>query len=129
MFSEEHLEKMKEGIHLFNEQKYWESHEALEEVWLEDRNDPVRNVYWAVIQVAAACIHFRDENLIGAQGMISKAKEKFKRCRDFGIVSGLLKEELQWETLEEIVNRVPDSKISSLEDFEELFNFRFEKYL
>jgi hypothetical protein len=120
---------MKEGIHLFNEQKYWESHEALEEVWLEDRNDPVRNVYWAVIQVAAACIHFRDENLIGAQGMISKAKEKFKRCRDFGIVSGLLKEELQWETLEEIVNRVPDSKISSLEDFEELFNFRFEKYL
>lgn len=72
-FSPSHLEKMKEGLTLFNEQKYWECHEALEDVWMEDRNDNARNVYWAVIQVAAACIHYRDSNLIGAQGKIGRA--------------------------------------------------------
>jgi hypothetical protein len=118
---------MQEGLILFNQQKYWECHEALEEIWMEDRNDPVRNVYWAVIQVAAACIHYRDSNLIGAQGMIGKAKEKFKRCRDLGVLNSVLNDELNWDILERIVFKIPDAAISKLEDFKELFDFRFKK--
>ncbi len=87
MFDADHLQKMAESIRLFNQQKYWECHEALEDLWMEDRQDPVRNVYWAVIQVAAACIHYRDSNLVGCQGMIAKAKEKFRRCRELNVVS------------------------------------------
>jgi uncharacterized protein len=127
VFTNEHLQKMQEGLILFNQQKYWECHEALEEIWMEDRNDPVRNVYWAVIQVAAACIHYRDSNLIGAQGMIGKAKEKFKRCRDLGVLNSLLNDELNWDILERIVFKIPDAAISKLEDFKELFDFRFKK--
>jgi predicted metal-dependent hydrolase len=128
VFAEEHLKKMEEGIHLFNEQKYWECHEALEEVWLEDRQDPVRNIYWAVIQVAAACIHYRNSNLIGCQGMISKAKEKFKRCREFHVLSDLALKYLDWVELEQLALKIPDGASSKIEDFEELYKFRFKTY-
>ena len=108
MFTEEHLKKMADGVRLFNEQKYWECHEALEEVWLEDRQDPTRNVYWAVIQVAASCIHYRDKKIIGAQGMIMKSKEKFRRCRDMHILTDLAFKYLDWQELEDIVMKIPD---------------------
>ena len=129
MFAKEHLEKMEEGLRLFNDQKYWECHEAFEELWLEDRQDPIRNIYWAVIQVAAACIHYRDQNLIGAQGMITKAKEKFRRCRDLRVLNDLALKFLDWVELEEIVFKIPDGHQAKLEDFKELFNFRFKFYL
>jgi uncharacterized protein len=119
---------MEEGVRLFNEQKYWECHESLEDVWMEDRNDPARNVYWAVIQVAAACIHYRNENLIGAKGMLSKSKEKFRRCRDQHILTDLCFKFLDWEELEALVFKVPDQN-SELKDFKNIFDFRFKHYL
>ena len=128
MFDQEHLEKMHLGIKLFNEQKYWECHEALEDVWMEDRQDPIRNIYWAVIQVAAACIHYRNGNLIGCQGMITKAREKFKRCRDMHLLSDLAFKSLDWQELEGIVARIPTGDESKLGDFKELFEFRFKSF-
>jgi predicted metal-dependent hydrolase len=116
---------MQEGIELYNEQKYWECHEVFEDLWREDLHDPIRYIYWAVIQVAAACIHYRDKNLIGAQGMIAKAKEKFKHCRDSHILSELAYDKLQWDKFEELAMKIPDSSTSKLEDFREIFDFRF----
>ena len=127
-FSPEHLAKMQKGIEDFNGQKYWECHESLEDVWMEDRNDPARNVYWAVIQVAAACLHFREGNLVGAQGMIFKAKEKFKRCREQHILTDLAFKYLDWDELEKRVLRIPEGAHSTLLDFAELFEFRFRNY-
>jgi uncharacterized protein len=126
-FTPEHLLKMKEGVALFNQQMYWECHESLEDAWMEDRNDPARNVYWAVIQVAATCIHYRDNNLIGAKGMIAKAIEKFKRCREQKILTEIVFKSLDWQGLEDLVLalRVEDSKI---EDFSALYDFRFKNY-
>lgn len=126
-FTSEHLIKMKEGVELFNEQKYWECHEALEDLWMEGRNDSARNVYWAVIQVAASCIHYRDGKLIGASGMLFKAKEKFKRCRDQNILTDLAFKYLDWQELEDLVFDIKD-KDSTLSDFNSLFNFRFKNY-
>ena len=126
-FSPEHLEKMQEGVELFNEQKYWECHESLEDVWLEDRGDLARNVYWAVIQVAAACIHYRDSKIVGSQGMIVKAKEKFIRCRDKNILTQLAFDYLDWEELEKLVMTIPE-KEAKLEDFARLYEFRFKNY-
>lgn len=127
-FSTEHLVKMEEGIAHFNQQKYWECHEDFEHLWLDDTTDPARNVYWAIIQVAAACIHFRDSNLIGCQGMIRKAKEKFQRCRDQHILTELAFKNLDWEELEKIVMKIPPADQSKLENFAELFEFRFKHY-
>jgi len=127
-FTPEHLKKIQEGINLFNEQKYWECHESLEDLWMEDRQDNARNVYWAIIQVAAACIHYRDSNLIGAQGMINKAKEKFKRCHDLNVLTDLVFKFLDWKKLEKIVSEIPSGKDAVLGDFENLWNFRFKHY-
>jgi uncharacterized protein len=126
-FTPEHLAKMQEGIELFNEQKYWECHESFEDLWMEDKNDPARNVYWAIIQVAAACIHYRDSKIIGAQGMVNKAKEKFRRCREQHILTPLAFTYLDWEELETLVMKIKD-KDAQLSDFEELFDFRFKNY-
>ncbi|MFA5583450.1 MAG: DUF309 domain-containing protein [Bacteriovoracaceae bacterium] len=127
-FSPEHLNKMEEGIALFNEQKYWECHESFEDLWMEDRNDNARNIYWAIIQVAAACIHYRNENIIGAQGMITKARQKFERCHNLNVLTDIAYEYLDWKELEEIVMRIPEGTSSNLEDFSELFSFRFKNY-
>jgi hypothetical protein len=128
MFQEEHLERMQEGIILFNQQKYWECHEVFEDLWAEDAHDPVRYIYWAIIQVAAACIHYRDKNLIGAQGMVFKAKEKFKKAHDLHILSDLALQKLDWEELEHLAMRVPETQKSSLQDFEDLYSFRFKNF-
>lgn len=126
-FTPEHLLKMEESINLFNEQKYWECHETLEDLWMEDRQDTARNVYWAVIQVAAACIHYRDSKIIGAQGMINKAKEKFRRCHEQNILTPSLSMYLDWGELEKLTMEIPD-KDATLDQFVKLFNFRFKNY-
>ncbi|NOT78981.1 MAG: DUF309 domain-containing protein [Bacteriovoracaceae bacterium] len=122
-FELEHLAIMEEGILLYNAQKYWECHEDLEHHWLEEPG-PLRNVYWAVIQVAAAMIHYREGNLVGARGLIFKAKQKFERTEQFNIESELLQSELSWEELKSLVRAVPAE--SQLSDFKKLYDFRFK---
>lgn len=122
-FELEHLAIMEEGILLYNAQKYWECHEDLEHHWLEEPG-PLRNVYWAVIQVAAAMIHYREGNLVGARGLIFKAKQKLERIEQFNIESELLKSELSWEELKSLVRAVPAE--SQLSDFKKLYDFRFK---
>jgi len=119
---------MEESVNLFNEQMYWECHESLEDLWMDDKGDQGRDVYWAVIQVAAACIHYRDGNLIGAKGMTSKAKEKFRRCRDRQVLTDLVLKYLDWGELEQLVMMIRDTD-PVLEDFDDLYNFRFKNYL
>jgi hypothetical protein len=122
-FNKEHLELVKVGVILFNAQKYWECHEDLEHHWLEEPG-PLRNVYWAIIQVAAAMIHYRENNLIGARGLIVKAKQKIDRCEKMGIENNLLYDNLDWLKFKSLINAVPAEP--QLEDFKELFEFRFK---
>lgn len=126
-FTPDHLFKIKEGVELFNEQKYWECHEVLEDLWMEDRMDAARNVYWAIIQVAAACIHYRDGKITGALGMVKKAKEKFRRCHEQHVLTPIVLKYLDWEELETLVMSIKEQD-AMLSDFEALFNFRFTHY-
>ncbi|HEX4214864.1 MAG TPA: DUF309 domain-containing protein [Candidatus Dormibacteraeota bacterium] len=54
------------GVRLFNEGRYWDAHEAWEEVWMPDRWGPDRGFYKGLIQVAAGCIHYQRRNRRGA---------------------------------------------------------------
>lgn len=121
-FTQDNLATVRHGIELFNAQKYWECHEDLEHHWLEEAG-PLRNVYWAIIQVAAAMIHYRDGNIIGARGLIFKAKQKFDRCESFHIESPILDKYLSWTVLKKLVRQVPAEP--ELNDFKNLFEFRF----
>lgn len=125
-FTHEHLKKMKPGIEVFNNQMYWECHEELEHVWLEDRGDDVRNVYWAIIQVAAALVHYENANEIGAQGLLKKAKEKFLRVKNMGIDNQLVYDHLDWKELNTLVFELNDD--AKIEEFSKLYNFRFKNY-
>lgn len=115
---------MAEAIKLYNARKYWECHENLEHYWLEEPG-PIRNIYWAVIQVAAAMIHYRENNLIGAIGLLKKAKEKFQRVEKHNLENELLNNLLSWGTLKEKCNKIPD--MPRLEDFADLYEFKFKE--
>jgi hypothetical protein len=125
MFTEIHLKKMKPGIEVFNNQLYWECHEELEHIWIEDRGDPARDVYWAVIQVAAALVHYQNQNLIGAQGMIKKAKEKFLRCEK--MENELMNKFLSWQTFKKMTFELKED--FDLNELKPLFDFRFKDYV
>jgi len=56
---------LERGIALFNEGRYWEAHEAWEEVWTLDRRGPERSFYKGLIQVAAGCLHYLRGNRRG----------------------------------------------------------------
>ncbi len=126
-FGPEHLKKVKAGIECFNQEQYWECHEELEHVWLEDRADPARNVYWAIIQVAASLYHVREGNIIGARGLLKKSKEKFRRCEDMNIETDLCYKYLSWQELKQLVFAI-DSEHSELSDFKALYGFQFKHY-
>jgi predicted metal-dependent hydrolase len=122
-FNKTHLQIIEEGIRLFNAQRYWECHEDLEHHWMEEPG-PIRNIYWAVIQVAASLIHYRNGNLVGARGLLQKAKQKFDRCDQFKIESELLEKNLSWTELKLMVREIPAE--AELSHFKKLFEFRFK---
>jgi hypothetical protein len=49
------------GIRLFDAGRYWEAHEAWEEVWMHDRRGPESGFYKGLIQVAPAAFTTRGE--------------------------------------------------------------------
>lgn len=52
---------------LFNEQEFYECHEVLEDLWLEETTCPERPFYQGLIQTATAFYHLRNGNLTGAR--------------------------------------------------------------
>ena len=124
-FSIEHLKNMKLGIELFNQQKYWECHEELEDHWLEDTADNARYVYWAVIQVATSLFHYRQDNILGAEGMLKKAKEKLLKCESLKVETSILFDAINWDKFKKLVRDVPD-KNSELSNYKSLYVFRFK---
>ncbi|TCZ74282.1 DUF309 domain-containing protein [Paenibacillus albiflavus] len=55
---------------------YFECHESLEELWLEEAKDPF---YQGLLQVAVALYHHRNENVSGALKLMRSALDKLSR--------------------------------------------------
>lgn len=127
-FDSSHLDKMISGIHCFNRQEYWECHEELEHCWLEDRQDPARYIYWAVIQVAAAMVHYGNKNLVGCVGLMKKAREKFQKARELHVVTPLVLEQLDWVEFERLVLSMPENP-ETIDCYEPLWQYRFKKFM
>lgn len=122
-FGPQHLEAIKEGIELFNKKKYWECHEALEDLWLDHVGDNARFVYWAIIQVAASMFHCREDNITGAWGMLYKAQAKLKKCEAMHVETQLLYQYLSWQEFKELVFSI--KKSTPLEGYQKLYDFKF----
>ncbi len=123
-FSNEHLNLLKSGIKLYNEDKFWECHEEVEDLWLSDYGDNARYVYWVIIQVATSLYHYLDDNLNGAEGMIRKAKRKLNSVEKLHVETDLMYKYLDWDQYKKIIREIPDK--STLEDYNKLYEFKFK---
>lgn len=68
-----------EGIQLFNARKYFEAHEALEALWLNESGRR-KTFLRGLIQVAAAFHHHSRNNLAGFRSLLVKGCSKLKPC-------------------------------------------------
>ena len=64
-----------EGIDLFNAGRFFECHEAWEEIWKRSDGE-VKLFYQGLIQAAVAILHAQRGNLEGARSLHEKAREK-----------------------------------------------------
>ena len=81
-----------EGIALFNAGKFFECHEAWEEIWKRSRGDE-KLFYQGIIQAAVAILHAQRGNLIGAASLYAKASAKLDHLpsEHMGIALGELR--------------------------------------
>ncbi len=83
---------LREGIDLFNRERFFECHEVLEEAWLEASGEQ-RTFLQGLIQIAVAFYHLRRENFVGASRLLTAGMEKlsaFAPERDAVDVAALL---------------------------------------
>jgi hypothetical protein len=120
-FTEKHYQKVLPGLLLYNEKKFWECHEVLEDVWLEDVGDGVRYIPWAIIQCAASMYHYDAENQVGMFSMLKKAREKFIFIQDHKLLNSDFREKMNWNQFEGLVFHENES----WKDYLSLRNFEF----
>ncbi len=69
------LEVLQEGIQLFNDERFWECHEVLEQMWHPAKGTE-RDIIQGMILTAAALVHAqKDENEVSLR-MLKKAENK-----------------------------------------------------
>lgn len=70
-------DKFARGVRLFNRQKFFEAHEAWEELWLAEA-EPEKTFLQGLIQVAAAFHHWQRGNMRGANSLLAAAVAKLE---------------------------------------------------
>jgi predicted metal-dependent hydrolase len=76
-----HTDFFEQGIDLFNEGRFFECHEAWEEIWKRSDGE-VKLFYQGLIQAAVAILHAQRGNLEGARSLHQKAREKLDPLAD-----------------------------------------------
>ena len=97
-----------EGLKLFNARKFWESHEALEHAWLEEKG-AVRDLYRGILQAAVVYLHVERANYAGAVKVYGRSQRWLTKwpavCR--GIQVGKLRYDLD-SVIAEVRNLGPE---------------------
>ena len=72
---------LKEGIIFFNTGRYFDAHEAWEDLWRPARG-PLRLFYQGLVQAAVALHHLNKGNLNGARSQLTKSISKLEQYPD-----------------------------------------------
>ena len=75
-------ETLREGVRLFNEERFWEAHEVLEEIWHPARGED-RNLIQGLILTAAAFVHYQKDEASVCISILGRALEKLGPANDF----------------------------------------------
>jgi uncharacterized protein len=67
-----HLDRYREGLALFDQGRFFEAHEVLEDVWREAPAGE-RKFFQGLIQVAVALHHHSRGNLAGCRSLLARA--------------------------------------------------------
>jgi hypothetical protein len=70
-------EIFRRGVALFNGVRYWHAHEAWETLW-RAAEEPDRDFYQGLIQVAAGLLHLQRRNARGARNKLREGIEKLR---------------------------------------------------
>jgi len=95
---------LEEGIRLFNAQKFFEAHEALEAMWLKAEGEEKLFLH-GLIQIAAAFHHYTRGNPAGFRSVLEKGLRKLEKSGDVkdGLNLADLRKQLQpWRDLTSI---------------------------
>jgi predicted metal-dependent hydrolase len=68
-------ESLKEGVKLFNEERFWESHEVLEQIWRESKGLE-RDAVQSLILTAAAFVHYQKNETDICVSVLKRARSK-----------------------------------------------------
>lgn len=63
----------------FNRGLFYEAHDVLEQLWLQDRHGPNGSFYKGLIQLAGAFVHLQKERLRPAAALFKLADANFKK--------------------------------------------------
>ena len=69
--SDAHAAAYRHGIDLFNQEKFFDAHEVLEDVW-RDAPEPERKFLQGLIQVAVAFHHHTRGNVVGCLSLLNR---------------------------------------------------------
>jgi hypothetical protein len=72
---------LEDGIIFFNAGRYFEAHEAWEDMWREARG-PLRFFYQGLVQAAVGLHHLSRGNLNGASAQLEKSLSKLEQYPD-----------------------------------------------
>ena len=114
-----------EGLRLFNEGKYFEAHEALEEAWLDEKGK-IRDLYRGILQVGVAYLHITRGTYNGAEKVYKRSQRWLKDWAD--VCRGIRVEELRRDS-EEAINeamRLGETRIGEF-DLARLKPIRWEE--
>ena len=91
----ENTEAIKLGLALFNEERYWESHEALEAAWRRSSGSE-KEILQGIILLAAALVHLQKSEQDITLSVMKRAYEKLEKYHNehFGINLSALKEKV-----------------------------------
>jgi predicted metal-dependent hydrolase len=73
------LQRLEEGINFFNREYFFEAHDALEELWMEAREQIQRNLFHGLVNIATGFYHYRMGNRKGMQSQLQKGVDKLSQ--------------------------------------------------
>lgn len=109
-----------DGIRLFNAGRYFDAHEAWEEIWQHSSGE-TKLFYQMLIQAAVCLHHYENGNMRGAQGMYERALDKLAHLPDEFMSLNLIDFTQQFKTYiadmkcdlnQTIIGDIPRPKIS-----------------
>ena len=72
-------QRLEEGIDFFNLEYFFEAHDALEELWMEAREQTQRDLFHGLVNIATGFYHYRMGNRAGMQSQLQKGMDKLSQ--------------------------------------------------